>query len=149
MILFTYNNKFGGNNMRRLFLTALVLVAVFVMSGCSSGKDRWEISEDIQKLGVAAVEAADDFLDGKIDGYEAQKRLKESRGGAKYKNDNKKEELNVDSLSDTEYFGDYLIESNISSLYMDVYFKTSGTGTEKDIIESRNALAEKLDMKER
>lgn len=135
--------------MKRLFLATLVLVVMFVVNGCSSGTYEYEISEDIQKLGVAAVEAADDFLDGKIDGDEALKRLKESRDSAEFRIDDKKEELKVDSLVNTEYSDDSLVETNISTLYMEVYFKTSGTGIEKDIIESRNSLAEKLNIKKR
>ena len=121
----------------------------FTAIGCSGEKETASLSAEMKELGIAAVETADDFLDGNITGDAAMERLENNHSIAKMHYERELEEDGSDTLSGTGYWEDISIPVYISSLEISIRKKDNGTGTDEKILEDRNKLAEIVDKKER
>ncbi len=112
--------------MKKLICILLVFVTLFTCSACSSRMEG--ISDDAYEHGLAALETADEFIDGTIDADTAQRRLDLASGLAE----------------DCGGTTDFLVSSRISSISFAIGFKDRGTGTMNEVKESRNKLADIL-----
>lgn len=131
-----------------IIILFFIIIVIFLLSHCCDGIPR-KTSEKMYELGVAALETADDFIDGEIAGAEAERRLKNNYNEAELQYKIQCEELDTDTLVGTEYKNDTFIESDILFLKWAVRDKVDGTGTEEDVISKRNDLAKSLGKRKR
>lgn len=130
-------------------LLTIILILALLLAGCGSGSKPDDTSDKMYELGVAALEAADEFLDGSLDGDEALKRIAAASTSASYQYEKEKEETGSETLFGTEYSNDYYIWSYIGFLESKLSRKVDGVGTSNDVIETRNTLAEHLNERKR
>lgn len=128
--------------MKKIGIFLLCGMMLFIMCGCSGKEGMSGLSEEMKELGIAAVEIADNFLDGKITGEEAVEKLEKNSFMADLQYDMEKKEAEKDTEARTDYKNGSLVTSSILLLKISICDKNDGTGTEKDIIENRNNLAE-------
>lgn len=115
------------------FVAVFLFVAVFVMVFSSCEKTRREgLSDEIYDLGVAAVEIADDYLDGRITIESAYERICKN-SSKQYNRPDKVLEENDSSVR----WGTAFLELSMEE-------KKNGTGTDDKIRSARNALSEEL-----
>ena len=115
------------------FVAVFLFVAVFVMVFSSCEKTRREgLNDEIYDLGVAAVEIADDYLDGRITIESASERIS--------KNTSKPYNKSGDELNEN----DSSVRLGTAFLELSMEEKKNGTGTDDKIRSARNALSEKL-----
>ena len=98
-----------------------------------------DMSQEVYNLGINALGVADEFIDAKITSDEADAKLENiiDRLDRIYEQDNE-----LDSL---------LVSSSVSNIntYIFLSHGMSGNVTDKDVIKSRNSLAEDLNKKKR
>lgn len=111
--------------MKRLICMTIVIATLFTFVACGRMEG---ISDDAYEYGLAALETADEFIDGEIDADTAQRRLDLASGLA-------------ENCGGTN---DFLVSSRISHISFAIGFKDWGTGTMKDVKESRDDLADIL-----
>lgn len=126
-----------------LFITIAFFLLFTGCSGEEKGKPD-KTSDRMYKLGIAALEAADEYLDGNIDGDEAEDRLDNTYMYAGFQIESDKEELGSDTLFGTKFANDELIYHDILLLQRTIFEKNHGTGTKSDIVDMRNSLAKRL-----
>ncbi len=112
--------------MKKLICILLVFVTLFACSACSSRRDG--ISDDAYEYGLAALETADEFIDGKIDADTAQQRLNHAS----------------DMVDNCEGENDFLVAGAIFRTSLSIWLKDSGSGTMATVKENRNDLADLL-----
>ncbi len=109
--------------MKRIICATLSFIIVVSLAACRSRMDG--ISDRAYEYGLAALETADDYIDGKIDGTTAKDNL-----------------ARVSILADgCDGENDSLVSSNIALLKFAVTAKANGTGTMEKVKEARNDLA--------
>lgn len=113
--------------MKRMFCLILTIIVVVSCAACSS-KRMSGISDRAYEYGLAALETADDFIDGKIDAETATQNL--DRVG-----------ILVDGCDGEN---DALVSSRISLVKLYIARKGNGTGTMDQVEEHRDSLAELL-----
>lgn len=112
--------------MRRIVCAFLSVIIVLALVACGSRMDG--ISDQAYEYGIAALETADDYIDGKIDGDTAKDNLS-------------RVSILVDGC-DGEH--DSLVSSRIALLKFAVTAKANGTGTMDKVKEKREDLADIL-----
>ncbi|MDR1246093.1 MAG: hypothetical protein LBK57_03595 [Clostridiales Family XIII bacterium] len=126
----------------------MCVVPVLLFSACNNyGKKPENTSDRMYELGILALETIDDYLDGKIEIEEADKLLEQIDSSATSQRESDLKTLDSETLVGTEYANDDLIESYIYFAQHAVSERIWISGTKKDIIESRNDLADRLNEK--
>ncbi len=134
---------------KKIVAILLCGILLFTVSGCSGEKDAANLSTEMKELGIAAVEITDDFLNGEITGAAAIERLENNYSSASQHYEQELEEAESDTLVGTDCWRDSTVPTYILSLEMSIRNKNNGTGTDEDVLEDRNKLAEIVNKKER
>ena len=136
--------------MRRLILIVSSMAVLLAISGCKpqSAKPK-NMSDQMYKLGIAGLETIDEYLDSKINLDEASDRVSKTNKAASSQLDKSKEELGVDALLGTEYADDFTVYHTLTMLSNAVMNRSLGTGTNREILDYRNELAESLNERTR
>jgi len=122
---------------KRLYCV-IILIVLMLSIGCGGTKPK-DVNAEIFRYGLAALETADEYLDGKIDIATARKQV----GNA------------YDSISlakntaGSTSGADLMVSTNVLLLDTAMLNKELGNGTTDDILEARNYLAESLNEKNR
>lgn len=131
-------------------LLAFFVTLALLLSGCGDGSGiPKDTSEKMYELGIAALEAVDEYLDNKLDIENAKERLDNTKFWVDVQLEDDMEELDVDVLFGTKYANDSKISHNIVMISNALSKKSYGTGTTSKIVEHRNSLAEVLNKKSR
>ncbi len=117
--------------MKRSILIIFCVLAFAILFVSCGDKKPDDISDDMYKCGLAALEIVDDYLDNSISLDEAQKRLTRNKDLA-------------DSIVDANHENDSAIPHRLSDLMYCMWAKNRGTGTDSEIEEKRQELAELL-----
>ena len=136
--------------MKRIIVFVCVAFALLCIFGCSAKESEPEnVSSKMYEIGIAALETVDEYLDYNIDIAETYDRISASSRAAANQYEKDKEEIGEETLTGSEFANDYFINHNILMLSYELMTKKHGTGTNKEIVEKRNDLAEWLGEKTR
>lgn len=126
-----------------------MLVMIFLLSGCGDTEKKPDgMSDRVYDLGIAALETTDDFLNGDIEADEAARKLVTALTSIQSEIAIHEEEIGG-ALVGTDYWQESLVESRITLIQFRISEKNSGRGSNKDVIQQRNSLAELLNEKKR
>ena len=129
-----------------LITTALCLVLV---TGCGSRSKPDNTSDRMYGLGLTALEIIDEYLDGKISLENAMDRFSVTSDDIDDQYDNSLREAGVEVLVGTDYANDSFINHYAGMLDYSLMKRSQGNGTDSEILEFRNSLAEKLNKSNR
>ncbi|MDR0889900.1 MAG: hypothetical protein LBM28_04540 [Oscillospiraceae bacterium] len=132
--------------MKKRFLLLVVVLLVF-LSSCTGEKPE-DMSEEMYNIGLAALETVDEYFDGIITLEEARYRLEGSEDAADRLYD-KARKQSGGAIYGTEVEDDFFVSSCITSIDFHLMMKSYGTGTNEDILEYRNDLADALNESKR
>lgn len=113
--------------MRRLLCLALCFTLLTTFIGCGSQRMAG-LSDRAYELGLAALETADEYIDGSITASRALSKLEQAK----------------DFIDGCDGENDILISSAIFNLIYTIQRKDSGIGTMKAVEEKRDSLANLL-----
>lgn len=99
------------------------------------------------QIGINALQAADDYIAGRLTGEEAYIKVKEYNKQADAQKDKDCANLGVKSLFNTELHNDSAIATDISFLYHEIDNVKNGNSAMSDVRERRDNLAEQLGKK--
>lgn len=119
---------------KRIIIISLIVVVLVGIGFYNEDftKKPDDIRENIYQYGLSALETIDEFIDEKVDAYDAVKKL-----------DNVYSRIETE-MGDEYSTSEYLLSYYISDCISDVKNKGEGIKTFADVIESRNKVAESL-----
>ncbi len=127
---------------KALWIFGLVLPLVF-LSACGNKKPE-NTSDAMYQIGLNAVQAADDYIAGKLSGEEAYAKIEEYTSQANAQYNREIQDTNADTLVNTEFSNDTFILFDISSLSYQIMSAKHGSGAMSEVRKSRDKLAESL-----
>lgn len=118
-------------------LTVFIVIAILFCL-CSCDKKPEKTSDAMYQIGINVLEAADEYINGKLSSKEIDQKLEDLNEQAKKQYEADLKTANSDTLVDTDISNDYFIQSGITLLYINSQFAMS------DFIEQRDDLAKRL-----
>ena len=117
-------------------ILAVIAIIIFVATQSGGGSRPANIGDRIYGLGVAAVEAVDEYLDGRISVSAAEDRVRNSYNGI---------QNHVGDLTPQEVG----VSTRTLTLSMELMDRRHGRVADEDVLEARNRLAESLGLRQR
>lgn len=135
--------------MKRIIAIIGVLIIILSLTGCSGGKPE-KTSDAMYQIGLNALQTADDYINGKITGDEAEEIIKNYSAQADAEYEKECKDHDEQSLVGTDASNDTSIMFAISTLSNNIFnanckFKTEiGSVTMSDVRKAKEKLAKTL-----
>lgn len=127
---------------RLRFLISMLLFALLFAS-CGGGGKPSNMSDDMYEAGLAALETANDYIDGTISADSALSRIKHAYDSASNILDRENDE-NGGAVAGTDVSADALVPHNILMLQTSISKNDWGSGSMSSVKSCRDTLAKQL-----
>lgn len=125
-------------------IAAIILLAALVFTLCSCGGKPEKTTDAMYQIGLNALSTADDYIEGKMSGSDAEQRIDEFYTQAKAQLEQDKKDAGKETLTGTEYFNDWMIECDVFNLWYWIGSASRGTSAMSDVRKYRDSLAKTL-----
>ena len=132
-----------------LLLLVATMLCLILIVGCASQNKPDKTSDRMYGLGLTALEIIDEYLDGKTSLENAMENFSSIADDIGDQYENSKREAGVEALGGTDYANDSSISMEVVFLDYRLMERSYGTGTDSEILEYRNRLAENLNKSNR
>ena len=129
--------------MQKIISLVAVLISVALLCSCGNTKPK-NTSDAMYQIGLNALQAADDYIAGKITGDEAYSKIEEYETQANAQYNKEIADAKSETLVSTEFSNDSYIMFDITSLSYRIMSAKHGTGAMSEVKEKREALAKDI-----
>lgn len=129
-------------SIKYIIIILFIILVVFFLFFKLSHKKPSNVSEKMYSYGESAIKVIDDYLDNEINYDTAHDKLDGLQSSSKWY-------LDSDESIKKEYNSDFFVCTEIGLLDSALFLEHSGASTYSELLESRNNLAEELNISKR